>query len=127
MFCHELKIINKRCTPATRIRGLKDRCAFWQVSQRECVHKHCEVGYNYRMSNVWLVMVGPKWKYVRQTCRFKKKRCMNFICYLFDNIKGILLHVPNADYFANYWLTTTFNRPNAHQRNNDETVRLKLL
>jgi dTDP-4-amino-4,6-dideoxygalactose transaminase len=57
-----------------------------------------------------------------------RRKMHEFYVDLFKNIKGFSVYnVPNADYFANYWLTTILIDPTETNGITNETVRLKLL
>jgi dTDP-4-amino-4,6-dideoxygalactose transaminase len=113
----------------TSTKELKDRCAFLasQAKENEPHYRHCEVGYNYRMSNV-LAGIGRGQMEVLDKHVDSRRKMHEFYIDLFKNIKGFSVYnVPNADYFANYWLTTVLIDPTETNGITNETVRLKLL
>ncbi|SDW71356.1 DegT/DnrJ/EryC1/StrS family aminotransferase [Flavobacterium degerlachei] len=113
----------------TSTKELKDRSIFLATQAKENAphYKHCEVGYNYRMSNV-LAGIGRGQMEVLDKHVDSRRKMHEFYFDLFKGIKGFSVYmVPNADYFANYWLTTILIDPSETKGMTKETVRLKLL
>lgn len=92
----------------TQTKGLKDKAIFLATQAKEQAphYQHCEVGYNYRMSNVLAGIGRGQMEVLDQ--HVESRRMMHaFYVDLFQDIKGVSVYtVPNTDYFANYWLST---------------------
>jgi dTDP-4-amino-4,6-dideoxygalactose transaminase len=113
----------------TSTKELKERAIFLATQAKENAphYKHCEVGYNYRMSNV-LAGIGRGQMEVLDKRVDSRRKMHEFYLDLFKDIKGFSVYtVPNADYFANYWLTTILIDPSETKGMTNETVRLKFL
>jgi dTDP-4-amino-4,6-dideoxygalactose transaminase len=113
----------------TATKELKERAIFLATQAKENAphYKHCEVGYNYRMSNV-LAGIGRGQMEVLDKRVDARRKMHEFYFDLFKDIKGVSVYtVPNADYFANYWLTAVLIDPAETGGVTNETVRLKLL
>jgi dTDP-4-amino-4,6-dideoxygalactose transaminase len=92
----------------TATKKLKNRAVFLSTQAKENApyYQHCEVGYNYRISNV-LAGIGRGQMEVLDQHVHSRRKMHEFYVDLFKNIDGISVYtVPNTDYFANYWLTT---------------------
>ncbi|WP_369769567.1 DegT/DnrJ/EryC1/StrS family aminotransferase [Flavobacterium sp. WC2416] len=92
----------------TKTKELKEKAIFLATQAKEKAphYQHCEVGYNYRMSNVLAGIGRGQMEVIDQ--HVKSRREMHeFYVDLFQNIPGVsVFSVPNTDYFANYWLST---------------------
>lgn len=113
----------------TSTKKLKVRSIFLATQAKENTphYKHCEVGYNYRMSNV-LAGIGRGQMEVLDEHVDSRRKMHEFYADLFKGINGITVYtVPNGDYFANYWLTTILIDAEETKGITNEIVRLKLL
>lgn len=92
----------------TRTKELKDKAIFLATQAKEHApyYQHCEVGYNYRMSNV-LAGIGRGQMEVLESHIASRRKMHEFYVAIFKNIKGVAVYtVPNGDYYSNYWLST---------------------
>lgn len=92
----------------TKNRELKDRVIFLATQAKENAphYQHCEIGYNYRMSNV-LAGIGRGQMEVLDAHVQSRRMMHDFYVDLFQDIPGVSVYsVPNANYYANYWLST---------------------
>jgi dTDP-4-amino-4,6-dideoxygalactose transaminase len=113
----------------TATKELKERAIFLATQAKENAphYQHSEVGYNYRMSNV-SAGIGRGQMEVLDEHVDSRRKMHEFYMDLFKDIKGVSVYtVPNADYFANYWLTAVLIDPTETKGITNETVRLKLL
>lgn len=113
----------------TGTKALKERVVFLATQAKENAphYQHSEVGYNYRMSNV-LAGIGRGQMDVLDKHIEARRKMHEFYVDLFNDIKGVAVHaVPNADYFANYWLSVIVVDATKTKGITNETIRLKLL
>ncbi len=88
-------------------RALKDKSVFFATQSRDNAphYEHSEIGYNYRMSNI-CAGIGRGQMQVLDKHIDLRRNMNQFYQEVFANIAGVTVFtVPNADYFANYWLT----------------------
>lgn len=113
----------------TSTKELKERAVFLATQAKENAphYKHCEVGYNYRMSNV-LAGIGRGQMEVLDEHVDSRRKMHEFYVDLFKGINGVSVYtVPNEDYFANYWLTAILIDSAENKGLTNEIVRIKLL
>lgn len=113
----------------TSTKELKERAIFLATQAKENAphYKHCEVGYNYRMSNV-LAGIGRGQMEVLDEHVDSRRKMHEFYVDLFKGINGVSVYtVPNEDYFANYWLTAILIDSAETKGLTNEIVRIKLL
>lgn len=113
----------------TSTKELKERAIFLATQAKENAphYKHCEVGYNYRMSNV-LAGIGRGQMEVLDEHVDSRRKMHEFYVDLFKGINGVSVYtVPNEDYFANYWLTAILIDSVITKGLTNEIVRIKLL
>lgn len=113
----------------TSTQELKERAIFLATQAKENAphYKHCEVGYNYRMSNV-LAGIGRGQMEVLDEHVDSRRKMHEFYVDLFKGINGVSVYtVPNEDYFANYWLTAILIDSVITKGLTNEIVRIKLL
>ena len=106
---------------------LKSRFLATQAREDSFPHyEHCEIGYNYRMSNV---VAGIGCGQMEVLDKYITIRRENFNFYK-ENLKQYLgisfLDEPNVDYFSNYWLTCILVDPIKTGGITRETIRLAL-
>lgn len=110
----------------TKTKTLKDKALFFSTQSRdEAPHyQHSEIGYNYRMSNICAGIGRGQMEVLDEHVALRRKM-HDFYVNLFKNILGVKVYsTPNADYFANYWLSSILIDPELTQGINRETVRL---
>lgn len=110
----------------TRTKELRDRALFFATQSRDnAIHyQHSEIGYNYRLSNI-CAGIGRGQMEVLDS-RVKSRRQMHdFYVDLFKDIPGVTVFTaPNADYFANYWLSSLLIDPDLTNGIDREALRL---
>lgn len=107
---------------------LKDRAVFLATQAKENAphYEHCEVGYNYRMSNVLAGLGRGQMQVLDQHVELRRKM-HEFYVDVFKDLKGVSVYsVPNSDYFANYWLTTILVDPKKASGITNEMIRVFL-
>lgn len=110
----------------TKTKTLKDKALFFSTQSRdEAPHyQHSEIGYNYRMSNICAGIGRGQMEVLDEHVALRRKM-HDFYVNLFKNILGVKVYsTPNADYFANYWLSSILIDPELTQGIDRETVRL---
>tara|TARA_R110000868_G_scaffold118059_1_gene313267 strand:- start:2326 stop:3465 length:1140 start_codon:yes stop_codon:yes gene_type:complete len=113
----------------TKTKELKDRALFLATQAKEHTpyYHHCEVGYNYRMSNV-LAGIGRGQMEVLKSHLESRRKMHEFYVAIFKNIKGVSVYtVPNADYYSNYWLSTILVDSTQTNGITNEKIRLSLV
>jgi dTDP-4-amino-4,6-dideoxygalactose transaminase len=112
----------------THSKKVKERAIFLATQAKdEAPHyQHSEIGYNYRMSNI-CAGIGRGQMEVLDSRIDLRRSIHEFYVDLFKDIDGVtVFSVPNADFFANYWLTTILIHPLETNGINREALRLKL-
>jgi dTDP-4-amino-4,6-dideoxygalactose transaminase len=112
----------------TKTKELKDRALFLATQAKENTpyYQHCEVGYNYRMSNV-LAGIGRGQMEVLESHLESRRKMHEFYLALFKNIKGVIVYtVPNTDYYSNYWLSTILVDSEKTNGITNENIRVSL-
>ncbi|WP_369753156.1 DegT/DnrJ/EryC1/StrS family aminotransferase [Flavobacterium sp. WC2409] len=112
----------------TKTKELKDRALFLATQAKENTpyYQHCEVGYNYRMSNV-LAGIGRGQMEVLESHLESRRKMHEFYVALFKNIKGVTVYtVPNTDYYSNYWLSTILVDSEKTNGITNENIRVSL-
>jgi dTDP-4-amino-4,6-dideoxygalactose transaminase len=107
---------------------IKERAIFLATQAKdEAPHyQHSEIGYNYRMSNI-CAGIGRGQMEVLDSRIDLRRSIHEFYVDLFKDIDGVtVFSVPNADFFANYWLTTILINPLETNGIDRETLRLNL-
>ena len=92
----------------TKTKELKNKAIFLatQAKEKAPYYQHCEIGYNYRMSNI-LAGIGRGQMEVLEDHLKARRKIHEFYVDVFKDIKGVSVYtVPNTDYYSNYWLTT---------------------
>lgn len=110
----------------TPTKALKDRALFLatQAKDNAPYYQHSEIGYNYRMSNI-CAGIGRGQLEVLDSHIYLRRSMHEFYVELFAAIDGVdVFTVPNADYFANYWLSTILIDSKITNGINSETLRL---
>ncbi len=112
----------------TNSAALKNRAIFLATQAKDDAphYQHSEIGYNYRMSNI-CAGIGRGQMEVLNHHIGLKRAMHDFYTELFKDIKGVtVFKVPNANFFANYWLSTILIHPSETNGITRETVRLAL-
>ena len=110
----------------TKTKTLKDRALFFATQSRdEAPHyQHSEIGYNYRMSSI-CAGIGRGQMEVLDDHVDLRRKMQAFYIELFKDIDCVTVYsVPNADYFANYWLSAILVDHNAEKGIDRESLRL---
>lgn len=105
---------------------LKDKAVFYATQSRDDAphYQHSEIGYNYRMSNI-CAGIGRGQMEVLDDHVGLRRVMHSFYVDLFATIDEVTVFtVPNADYFANYWLSAIVIEPNQEKGINREALRL---
>ena len=108
--------------------ALKQKALFYATQSRDDAphYQHSAIGYNYRMSNI-CAGIGRGQMEVLNSHVEKRRTMHDFYADLFQNYDGIsVFTVPNADYFANYWLSAIVVDPLIANGLTRETLRLAL-
>ena len=111
-----------------RSQAIKDKAIFLATQAKDPAphYQHSEIGYNYRMSNI-CAGIGRGQMEVLNDHIVLKRAIHEFYVGLFKGIEGVsVFSVPNANFFANYWLTTILIHPLETNGIDRETVRLAL-
>ncbi|MFV8370404.1 DegT/DnrJ/EryC1/StrS family aminotransferase [Flavobacterium sp. LB2R40] len=124
------KIITTSCGGAivTPTAALRQKAVFYATQSRDDAphYQHSAIGYNYRMSNI-CAGIGRGQMEVLDSHVAKRRAMHDFYVDLFQNYSGIsVFTVPNADYFANYWLSAIVVDPLVANGLTRETLRLAL-
>ena len=109
-------------------KAIKEKAIYLATQARDKAphYQHSEIGYNYRMSNI-CAGIGRGQMEVLNDHIVLKRAIHEFYVDLFKNIEGIsVFKVPNANFFANYWLTTILIHPLETGGIDREMVRLAL-
>jgi len=88
-------------------KDLKERAVFFATQSREQAphYQHCEIGYNYRMSNI-CAGIGRGQMEVLDTHVLLRRKANAFYSNYFAAIDGVtVLKEPTSDWFSNHWLT----------------------
>ncbi|WP_367757324.1 DegT/DnrJ/EryC1/StrS family aminotransferase [Flavobacterium sp. WC2430] len=112
----------------TKTKELKDRALFLATQAKENAphYQHCEIGYNYRMSNV-LAGIGRGQMEVLNAHVQSRRMMHDFYVDLFQDIPGVSVYsVPNADYYSNYWLSTILVDSEKTNGITNENIRVSL-
>lgn len=110
----------------TQSKECKDKSVFYATQSRDDAphYQHSEIGYNYRMSNI-SAGIGRGQMEVLDDHVGLRRVMHSFYLDLFLTIHEVTVFtVPNADYFANYWLTAIVIEPNQEKGINSEALRL---
>lgn len=108
--------------------ALKEKAIFFATQSRDAAphYQHSEIGYNYRMSNI-CAGIGRGQMEVLDDHVEKRRAMHDFYAAIFNDIPGVTVFtVPNADYFANYWLSAILVDPEKTNGMTRETMRLAL-
>jgi dTDP-4-amino-4,6-dideoxygalactose transaminase len=112
----------------THSKKIKEKAIFLATQAKdEAPHyQHSEIGYNYRMSNI-CAGIGRGQMEVLDAHIDLRRNTHEFYVDLFKEIDGVTVYsVPNADFFANYWLTSILINPSETNGINRDNLRLKL-
>jgi dTDP-4-amino-4,6-dideoxygalactose transaminase len=112
----------------TKTKELKDKAVFYATQARDAAphYQHSEIGYNYRMSNICAGIGRGQMEVLDEHVALRRKMHA-FYVELFKGITGVTVFTaPNADYFANYWLSTLLIDPTKTNGITRETLRLAL-
>jgi dTDP-4-amino-4,6-dideoxygalactose transaminase len=107
---------------------LKKRAIFFATQAKDDAphYQHSEIGYNYRMSAI-CAGIGRGQMEVLDHHISLKRVMHDFYVELFKDIKGVtVFEVPNANYEANYWLSTILIDPMETNGITREDLRLAL-
>ena len=110
----------------TPTKKLKDRALFFATQSRDAAphYQHSEIGYNYRMSPICAAIGRGQMKVLDSHVDLRRKM-QAFYVDLFEDIDSVtVFSVPNADYFANYWLSAITVEPDLIKGINRESLRL---
>jgi dTDP-4-amino-4,6-dideoxygalactose transaminase len=110
----------------TKTEMQKDRAVFFATQSRDNAphYQHSEIGYNYRMSNI-CAGIGRGQMEVLDGHVALRRKMHAFYVDLFKDIAVVTVFTaPNADYFANYWLSAIVVEPNLYDGLNREALRL---
>jgi len=110
----------------TKSKALKDKALFFATQSRDNAphYQHSEIGYNYRMSNI-CAGIGRGQMEVLDKHVALRRAMHDFYVDLFKDIDSVtVFSVPNADYFANYWLSAIVVEPNSVKGIDRESLRL---
>jgi dTDP-4-amino-4,6-dideoxygalactose transaminase len=108
--------------------ALKEKAIFFATQSRDAAphYQHSEIGYNYRMSNI-CAGIGRGQMEVLDDHVANRRAMHDFYAAIFNDIPGVTVFtVPNADYFANYWLSAILVDPEKTNGMTRETMRLAL-
>ncbi len=105
----------------------KDQAVFLSTQARDNAphYQHSQIGYNYRMSNICAGIGRGQMEVLDE--RIQARRNMHqFYQELFSNISAVqVFSEPNADYYANHWLSAILIDPKSNFSR--EGLRLALL
>lgn len=110
----------------TQSKELKDQAVFYATQSRDDAphYQHSAIGYNYRMSNI-CAGIGRGQMEVLDGHVELRRAMHSFYVDLFATIDEVTVFtVPNADYYANYWLSAIVIEPNQEKGINREALRL---
>jgi dTDP-4-amino-4,6-dideoxygalactose transaminase len=110
----------------TKTKALKEKAVFYATQSRDAAphYQHSEIGYNYRMSNI-CAGIGRGQMEVLDAHVALRRAMHDFYVALFKDIPGVtVFSAPNADYFANYWLSALLIDPIEANGISRETLRL---
>ncbi|MFV8270518.1 DegT/DnrJ/EryC1/StrS family aminotransferase [Flavobacterium sp. GT2N3] len=108
--------------------ALKEKAVFFATQSRDAAsyYQHSEIGYNYRMSNI-CAGIGRGQMEVLDDHVAKRRLMHDFYVTIFKEIPGVMVFTaPNADYFANYWLSAILVDPEKTNGITKETILLAL-
>lgn len=108
--------------------ALKEKAIFFATQSRDAAphYQHSEIGYNYRMSNI-CAGIGRGQMEVLDDHVANRRAMHDFYAAIFTDIPGVTVFtVPNADYFANYWLSAILVDSEMTNGMTRETMRLSL-
>lgn len=110
----------------TKSKELKEKAVFYATQSRDDAphYQHSEIGYNYRMSNI-CAGIGRGQMEVLDNHVGLRRKMHSFYVDLFATIDEVTVFtVPNADYYANYWLSAIVIEPKQEKGINREALRL---
>ena len=110
----------------TKTKALKDKAVFYATQSRDAAphYQHSKIGYNYRMSNI-CAGIGRGQMEVLDHHVALRRAMHDFYVALFKGISGVTVFTaPNADYFANHWLSAILIDPIKANGITRETLRL---
>jgi dTDP-4-amino-4,6-dideoxygalactose transaminase len=108
--------------------GWKEKAIFFATQSKDKAphYEHSEIGYNYRMSSI-CASIGLGQMEVLAPHLTLRDQMHSFYQEIFKNSTGVTVYtVPNADYCANYWLTTLLINPELTSGITAENVRMAL-
>lgn len=91
----------------THSKNIKDKAVFLATQARDNAphYQHSEIGYNYRLSNI-CAGIGRGQMEVLTAHVIGRRDMHDFYANIFQDINGVLIfEEPNADFYANFWLT----------------------
>lgn len=110
----------------TQSKELKDQAVFYATQSRDDAphYQHSAIGYNYRMSNI-CAGIGRGQMEVLDGHVELRRAMHSFYVDLFATIDEVTVFtVPNADYYANYWLSAIVIEPDEERGIDCEALRL---
>ena len=108
--------------------ALKEKAIFFATQSRDAAphYQHSEIGYNYRMSNI-CAGIGRGQMEILDDHVANRRAMHDFYVDIFTDIPGVTVFtVPNANYYANYWLSSILVDPAKTNGMTRETMRLAL-
>jgi dTDP-4-amino-4,6-dideoxygalactose transaminase len=105
---------------------LKDKAVFFATQSRDDAphYQHSEIGYNYRMSNICAGIGRGQMEVLDDHVALRRKMHAFYVDLFKDIAEVTVFEAPNADYFANYWLSSIVVEPDAAKGINREALRL---
>ena len=112
----------------TQTAALKEKAIFYATQSRDNAphYQHSEIGYNYRMSNICAGIGRGQMEVLDNHVALRREMNQFYVDY-FKQIDGVtVFSEPNADFYANHWLSAIVMYPDKLNGKTREDLRMAL-
>ena len=109
-------------------KALKEKAVFFATQSRDQAphYQHSEIGYNYRMSNICAGIGRGQMEVLDSHVALRREMNQFYVDY-FKQIDGVtVFSEPNADFYANHWLSAIVMYPDKLNGKTREDLRMAL-
>ena len=109
-------------------KALKEKAVFFATQSRDQAphYQHSEIGYNYRMSNICAGIGRGQMEVLDNHVALRREMNQFYVDY-FKQIDGVtVFSEPNADFYANHWLSAIVMYPDKLNGKTREDLRMAL-